>query len=40
MPAVLRRRALHAAVVAGEFIDIGIPEDYKRFCMQHAERRG
>ncbi len=40
MPAVLRRRVRRAAVVAGEFIDIGIPQDYKRFCMQHAERRG
>lgn len=36
MPALLPRSALHAAELTGEFIDIGIPEDYRRFCDRHA----
>ena len=32
MPTLLRRRALYAASLVGEFIDIGIPHDYRRFC--------
>lgn len=31
MPRLLSRRALTAREVAGPFIDIGIPEDYRRF---------
>jgi len=36
MPALLPRRALHAATLQGSFIDIGVPEDYRRFCADHG----
>lgn len=36
MPALLPRRALRAATLQGAFIDIGVPEDYHRFCADHA----
>ncbi len=36
MPALLPRRALRAAVLEGRFIDIGVPEDYRRFCAEHG----
>lgn len=36
MPALLPARGLRAAVLAGEFIDIGVPEDYHRFCARHG----
>lgn len=38
MPALLPARALRAAVLDGEFIDIGVPEDYWRFCDRHGGR--
>lgn len=31
-----RAGALHAARVDGRFIDIGVPEDYRRFCDAHG----
>ena len=31
-PGLANRNILYAVEVIGEFIDIGIPEDYKRFC--------
>lgn len=36
MPALLPHRALHAAALQGRFIDIGVPEDYHRFCREHG----
>jgi NDP-sugar pyrophosphorylase family protein len=34
-PQLVKRRVLWAAIVAGTFTDIGVPEDYHRFCAQH-----
>jgi Nucleoside-diphosphate-sugar pyrophosphorylase involved in lipopolysaccharide biosynthesis/translation initiation factor 2B, gamma/epsilon subunits (eIF-2Bgamma/eIF-2Bepsilon) len=31
-PAVVKKRELNAVEVISDFIDIGIPEDYFRFC--------
>jgi len=36
MPGLLQQAALRAAVLDGEFIDIGVPEDYYAFCSRHA----
>jgi len=36
MPALLPKAALYAARLHGEFIDIGVPEDYHRFCERHG----
>ena len=36
MPDLARQRALGATAVDGEFIDIGVPEDYHRFCREHG----
>lgn len=36
MPRLFPQRALHAVVLDGEFIDIGVPEDYHRYCARHA----
>jgi len=35
-PRLVAARALHAATLTGSFIDIGVPEDYRRFCAEHA----
>ena len=40
MPALLRDYALHAVVLDGAFIDIGVPDDYWRFCAEHRADRG
>jgi len=32
LPALVARHNLHVAAIAGKFIDIGVPEDYQRFC--------
>jgi D-glycero-alpha-D-manno-heptose 1-phosphate guanylyltransferase len=32
LPALARAGGLHASLVNGNFIDIGVPEDYERFC--------
>jgi D-glycero-alpha-D-manno-heptose 1-phosphate guanylyltransferase len=36
MPRLLPARALRAAVLEGTFIDIGVPEDYHRYCALRA----
>ncbi len=36
MPALPPRRALRAAVLDSAFIAIGVPENYRRFCADHA----
>jgi D-glycero-alpha-D-manno-heptose 1-phosphate guanylyltransferase len=36
MPALVARRELTAAPLTGSFIDIGVPEDYRRFCLEHG----
>ena len=36
LPGLVARRAVTAAPIDGSFTDIGVPEDYFRFCEQHA----
>jgi D-glycero-alpha-D-manno-heptose 1-phosphate guanylyltransferase len=36
LPRLARDHALRAAVMDGAFTDIGVPEDYHRFCHEHA----
>lgn len=36
LPGLVARQAVTALQLPGSFIDIGVPEDYFRFCMQHA----
>lgn len=36
LPALVRAGAVRARTIAGEFIDIGVPEDYHRFCRKHG----
>ena len=36
MPLLMAAGALHAAALQGEFIDIRVPEDYRRFCAQRG----
>jgi len=36
MPALMVRGALRATSLKGSFIDIGIPDDYRRFCASRA----
>lgn len=36
IPGLVARRAVIAARICGSFTDIGVPEDYFRFCEQHA----
>lgn len=36
MPALVARRELTAATLVGHFIDIGVPEDYRAFCLRHG----
>lgn len=36
MPALVERGQMTAMPVEGYFIDIGIPEDYRRFCASHG----
>ncbi|MBZ8140426.1 nucleotidyl transferase [Rubrivivax gelatinosus] len=38
-PALTARGALFAAPVSGPFIDIGVPEDYRRYCDDHERFR-
>lgn len=35
-PDLVAQRALWAECVDGRFTDIGVPEDYRRFCREHA----
>ena len=36
MPALAEQGRLHAARLSGTFIDIGVPDDYHRFCRAHG----
>ncbi len=36
LPGLVRAGAVRAVSVAGSFTDIGVPEDYRRFCAEHA----
>ncbi len=36
MPALGTSRAVSARHIAGEFTDIGVPDDYRRFCLAHG----
>ena len=36
MPGLVARRAVSAQRIDGGFIDIGVPEDYRRFCERHG----
>lgn len=36
LPGLVAQRAVTALGVAGSFIDIGVPDDYFRFCAQHG----
>jgi len=36
LPALVRAGAVSALALAGSFTDIGVPEDYRRFCAQHG----
>lgn len=36
LPALAAVRSVSASVIAGDFIDIGVPSDYFRFCEKHA----
>lgn len=38
MPDLLRRGALRAHPIDGRFIDIGVPDDYSRFCQSYVGR--
>lgn len=36
LPGLARQRRIGAAPVDGSFIDIGVPEDYSRYCREHG----
>ena len=36
LPDLVRAGAVRALAVTGSFIDIGVPEDYRRFCAEHG----
>jgi D-glycero-alpha-D-manno-heptose 1-phosphate guanylyltransferase len=36
LPGLVERRAVWACPIDGSFTDIGVPEDYRRFCKQHG----
>jgi len=36
LPALVHDRRVRVAPVAGEFTDIGVPDDYRLFCARHA----
>jgi len=38
-PALAAKAALFAVEVAGPFIDIGVPDDYRRYCDDHDQYR-
>jgi D-glycero-alpha-D-manno-heptose 1-phosphate guanylyltransferase len=38
MPRLVGAGRLYGAPLDGDFIDIGVPEDYERFCTQHGAR--
>lgn len=35
LPALVHAGAVKALAISGSFVDIGVPEDYQRFCAQH-----
>jgi len=37
LPGLVRERRVRASVIAGSFIDIGVPEDYRLFCEKHGQ---
>lgn len=39
LPQLASQGAISSARMAGPFIDIGVPEDYRRFCDQHEQFR-
>jgi D-glycero-alpha-D-manno-heptose 1-phosphate guanylyltransferase len=39
MPSLSNQNKVTASVIAGEFIDIGVPEDYTKFCNYHQQLR-
>ncbi len=39
LPKLAAERRLRAALIDGDFIDIGVPEDYHRYCRDHARLR-
>lgn len=36
LPGLVAQRAVQAVAVDGSFIDIGVPDDYHRFCAEHG----
>jgi len=36
LPGLVAQQAVSARAIEGEFTDIGVPEDYFRFCAQHG----
>jgi D-glycero-alpha-D-manno-heptose 1-phosphate guanylyltransferase len=36
LPALVQRGQVSYSLIAGEFIDIGVPADYQRFCALHS----
>lgn len=36
LPQLVRRHSVRVSEIAGEFIDIGVPADYRRFCALHS----
>ncbi len=36
LPDLVTQSHVRACAISGEFIDIGIPDDYRRFCEQHG----
>ena len=39
MPRLVAEARLRAALIHGDFIDIGVPEDYHRYCRDHERLR-
>jgi D-glycero-alpha-D-manno-heptose 1-phosphate guanylyltransferase len=37
LPGLVAQAAVTGQAVAGSFIDIGVPEDYRRFCARHSQ---
>ncbi len=37
LPALVRSGVVRACIVDGDFIDIGVPDDYRLFCARHGQ---
>lgn len=37
LPGIVGSRGVRACVIEGEFIDIGVPDDYRLFCTRHGQ---